>query len=302
VVQITPDGKGLVILSSHSNGRLTIFEIYPQDEIPLLTQIADLDWFPSEDPVHFLPETLIFRVFYQDRIVFRVVDYRKNCSASFSAEVNVKKVVSKKYNVETFATKTAIIVFCKEAILIWAIPPLSPHPSDLSGFLDNNSTHMLSPLIKIPFPDGIGRNHNGILGWMMLSSWYFESWDSVYFSILYASKNFQRFKVIIKPDLSDASLHIITLSERIPEDLLLNSLEAYNDRVCDGYRICEDVVVYFWNNRKRWAVYTGLTSAPFTNLNVVARCSGYVLALCPTSGRFVYRLDVGKRIGVDDLF
>jgi hypothetical protein len=76
-------------------------------------------------------------------------------------------------------------------------------------------------------------------------------------------------------------------------------------KVCEGYRICEDALVYFWNNRKMWGAYAGLTSAPFTN--GVTRWRGCVNSLCPTSGRYVYTDDsyMGfnfKRIAVVDLF
>ena len=182
-------------------------------------------------------------------------------------------------------TKTAIVVFCKEAVLIWAIPPLSPQPSDLcEHFLDNNPTH-IPPLLKIPFPDGIIR-HTEILKWMTVSSWYFGS-ESIYFDIFYTDSKLQRFKIIIKPDLSDASLHFMNMSEIISYDLM-KSLTAYE--VCEEYRICEDALVYFWNNNNKTSgTYAGLISAPFTN--VVTQRDGYLHSLCPTSGRFVYCID-----------
>ena len=82
---------------------------------------------------------------------------------------------------------------------------------------------------------------------------------------------------------------------------------------CEGYRICEDALVCFWNNHGTWGAYTGLTSAPFTN--VVTRWDGFSDSLCPASGRFVYYkfiesdvddvdhdVDLHKRIDVADLF
>ena len=70
--------------------RLSIFEIYPQSEIPLLTPIAHFDLLhPREIPAHLLPDTLICRIIHNDRIDFKVVDYRTNYSTRFSAEVNV---------------------------------------------------------------------------------------------------------------------------------------------------------------------------------------------------------------------
>ena len=185
--------------------------------------------------------------------------------------------------------------------MIWAIPPLSHQPSDLRHFLDNNSTH-IPPLLKIPFPDDIVRHTHEVLGRLTVSSWYFRSWESIYFDIVYTDSILQRFKIIVKPDLSDASLHVIKVSEIISGDLM-KSLKAY--RICDGYMICEDALVYFWNNNRRtWGAYTGLPSAPFTN--VATRSTGHIDSLCPTSGRFVYCTDDGdgtnREIVVVDLF
>ena len=114
----------------------------------------------------------------------------------------------------------------------------------------------------------------------------------------------QRFKIVIKPDLNDASLHVINTPENISDDLV-DSLEAV--RVREEYRICEDALVYFWNNHKTWGAYTGLTSAPFTK--IVTRWDAHVKSLCPASGRAICRTDDGvggrkkrRRIVVVDLF
>jgi hypothetical protein len=180
--------------------------------------------------------------------------------------------------------------------LIWAIPPLSP-PSDLP---DRNDPTHITPLLKIPFPDGIIRHTPEIHEWMRISSWHFGSWESFYFDIFYTDSKLQRFKIIIKPNLSDASLQVINTSDIISDDIM-TSLKAF--RICDGYRICEDALVYFWNNRfEKWGTYTGLMSAPLTN--VVTRWNGSIDSLCPASGRFAYFADDddGERIVVVDLF
>ena len=66
---------------------------------------------------------------------------------------------------------------------------------------------------------------------------------------------------------------------------LMKSLETHG--VCEGYRICEDALVYFWiNHNKTSGTYAGSTSAPFTN--IVTQRDGYLHSLCPTSGRFIY--------------
>ena len=110
--------------------------------------------------------------------------------------------------------KTAVIVLCKEGILIWAIPPLSPQPPDLPDhFLATHIVH-IPPLFKIPLPDGTVRRSDEIFKWMTPSSWYFGSWESLYFDILYTDSKLLRFKIIIKSDLGDASLHSIIKSEK----------------------------------------------------------------------------------------
>jgi hypothetical protein len=184
------------------------------------------------------------------------------------------------------------------------MPPLSPQSSDLHHFLNNNSTH-IPPLLKIPFPDGFVRGIP-IHSWLTVSSWYFGSWESVYFDILYTDSILQRFKIIVEPDLSEVSLHFINIFEitGISNELVTSSY-GNRDRICRGYMICDDALVYFWNGRKMGRAYTGLTTAPLTNF--VTRYNGQIESICPTSGRFVYRTDDRdhdnrRKIGVVDLF
>jgi hypothetical protein len=56
--------------------------------MPHLTKITHLHFDPNEDsPAHLLlPGTVISFCFYEDRIVFRVWDYRLNHSVSFSVD------------------------------------------------------------------------------------------------------------------------------------------------------------------------------------------------------------------------
>ena len=84
----------LVLIPSFSSDYLSIFEIYPQSEIPMLTKIAHLDWFTYMEDLggshlHLLPDTLIreTHIFRKNRTVFRVVDYRTNYSTCFSVNV-----------------------------------------------------------------------------------------------------------------------------------------------------------------------------------------------------------------------
>ena len=129
---------------------------------------------------------------------------------------------------------------------------------------------------------------------MTVSSWYFGL-ESVYFDLFYPSK-LQKFKIIIKPNLNDTSLHVINAIEFVPDDLI-TSLKRYS--FCK-YMICEDAHVSFWNvpgsGDKKWEAYTGLISTPFTN--ALTQWKGHIKSLCPTSGRFVYCLN-GKIVVVD---
>ena len=137
---------------------------------------------------------------------------------------------------------------------------------------------------------------------MTATSWYFESSESIYFDIIYADSRLQRFKIIIKPDLSDASLHVINSIPIIISNDLMESFMRYWTH--QGYRICEDYLVCIWDDHDdtTWGAYAGLTSAPSTK--VIAQMDGCVESLCPTSGRFVYRDNDEKlfRMVVGDLF
>ena len=88
----------LLILSFSSDDRLAIFEIYPQSEVPLLTEIGHVDLFSEEEAAHLLPDIVICRRDVDDRIVFRVVNYRTNYSTCFSTDddVNASEIDSVK--------------------------------------------------------------------------------------------------------------------------------------------------------------------------------------------------------------
>ena len=74
----------------------SVYEIYPQSETPHLTQIAHLDDSdPTRNPAaHLLPGTVIWYSPYEDRIVFRVWDYRLNHSINFSVYVDAYRFES----------------------------------------------------------------------------------------------------------------------------------------------------------------------------------------------------------------
>jgi hypothetical protein len=69
----------------------SVYEIYPQNETPHLTQIAHVDFnFESTMDLYLLPGKVMWYEFQDKKIVFRVWDYRLplNRSISFSLDVD----------------------------------------------------------------------------------------------------------------------------------------------------------------------------------------------------------------------
>ena len=134
------------------------------------------------------------------------------------------------------ATKTAIIVICQVAILIYAIPPLSPQPPDFSNL---TPTH-IPLLFTIPIPDAIV-HHSGPVELKTLHSWYFGS-TSLYFDMFFGGdySKLYRFQIILKADLSTAFLHVINSSERriTPRD--------FSFVILQDYRLCDDTIISYW--------------------------------------------------------
>ena len=73
----------------HLSSRFTVFEIYPQNEIPLITQTARFT-DSKEYPTHLLPNILICEKSHASGMIFKVVDYRTNYSTRFIANVTSK--------------------------------------------------------------------------------------------------------------------------------------------------------------------------------------------------------------------
>ena len=79
-----------------------VYEIYPESKSPHLTLIGHLDFDPTKDPsAYLLPGKVIWYGFYEDRIIFRVWDYRLNHSISFCAEVNCRAI---EFNLQVYFT------------------------------------------------------------------------------------------------------------------------------------------------------------------------------------------------------
>ena len=132
--------------------------------------------------------------------------------------------------------------------------------------------------------------------WKSIRSWYFDFSHPLYFDRLCQDSNLQRFQIILKPDLTSASLCVINTAEVTSHDI---------DHVTfEDYSICEDTLVTCWTysdsdrDQHQCGVYTGLTSPPSANSishggpvakmllpNIWDHC---VLFLCPASGQFVH--------------
>ena len=79
---------------SFRNMKYAIYEIYPENETPRLTQIAHLDRIELDPNPHFfklLPGIVIWYRFHNDRIVFEVWDYLLNHSIKIFVDVDANK-------------------------------------------------------------------------------------------------------------------------------------------------------------------------------------------------------------------
>ncbi|KAF8805719.1 hypothetical protein BYT27DRAFT_6653711 [Phlegmacium glaucopus] len=176
-------------------------------------------------------------------------------------------------------------------------PPLSPQPQP-PNFFDHNPTHIPS-LFRIPLPDG-NLHHPEIIGWNTISDWYLGSSQPVYFDILGRDSIFHRFKIIIKPNLYNTSLHIINSTSTYPHYL-------DNDAVSQPYSICEDTLVACWDSNDECGVwsssFSGVASYSGPAAKMLLPAVPYeVYSLCPASGKFVH-LDLdNSRILVYDFF
>ena len=154
-----------------------------------------------------------------------------------------------------------------------------------------------------PFPDDIVPE---IFTWKTISSWYFVSSHPLYFDMMREDFTLHRFQIILAPDLSTVSLHVINTHEPIPHDFVYVSFEDY--RICEDTLVCCSLCEV---PSLRWGVYTGLTSPSFAN--VISRGSPaakmllpdighkYFLSSCPASGRFI-RLESNNSVAVLDFF
>jgi hypothetical protein len=185
-----------------------------------------------------------------------------------------------------------IIVLDDHEVLIWGIPPLSPHPPD---FLNDNPTH-ISPLLKTSLPDHIAPiSHN--IWWEMILDWYAGSSQLIHLGISpeYLGSIIHDVEIVIKPDLSDIFLYVINTCQ---------FARGFDSIYEPQYHILEDhthvsEVHVVKNDESR--IYIRSTSSPPPNIISPESPISLKLSLpglgaddtstsCPASGRFVYFL------------
>ena len=177
-----------------------------------------------------------------------------------------------------------IIVLHHDKVLVWGIPPLSPHPPT---FLNDNPIH-ISPLLKTSLPDNITRNFARIL-WERILDWYADSSQSIHLGGLAQDLDFNihNVEIFIKPDLSDISLHVINTCQLIP---------GFRSILCSQYHILEDHThvseLCVRNNECRIyirSMSSGPNISPESPILLKLSLLGVGISTsCPASGRIVY--------------
>ena len=189
--------------------------------------------------------------------------------------------------------------------MIFAIPPLSPQ---LPDFFDYRPTYT-PPLFRTTFPDNLVRQ-TGFINWEPMPSWYSGSSQRLYLDALLEGLKLYGVEIVIKPDLSDVSLHVTHTCRLIPYDY------EYDSTSFRTYGICEDNLVSRWDivdpNQCRIQIRP-ISSHP---ANILSAGGPIVLnvslpgtlypqnpASCPAFGRFVHldRNDSHRIVIVDFL-
>ena len=204
------------------------------------------------------------------------------------------------------ATQTAIIVLNVEEILIWKIPPLSPQPPNFSG----EDPTLLPPDIRVEFPD-CHEFYPKFSAWRLMSSWYIDNSRPLHLDKIYIGledSHLDRFKITIKPDLSDVTLHFLNT---LPIDDGEHGEHHIDYPNFSASMLCEDTLVSCWNATDGCGLYTGsmLSRPPNAMLHGDIKMSLPIKRstwerfdpICPASGRVVYVRDTHQIVVLDFL-
>lgn len=182
-----------------------------------------------------------------------------------------------------------IIMLYREEILVWVIPQLSSQPPD---FYDPNPTHV-PPSFTISLPDDLIHKME-ISQWLILPDWYSVSSHSICFGLLSNDLKLYDLQLIIKPDLSDISLHVIDTCVIDTRQLIAEGYTPYPRNICeDTHLSCE-----LLERRNRCTLYIRSTSSCHPNI-IPPECpivlqlslpdtSLFYVESCAASGRFVH--------------
>ena len=184
-----------------------------------------------------------------------------------------------------------VIVLCDHKVLVWGIPPLSPHPQD---FLNDNPTH-ISPLLKTSLPDDIARKHKNIR-WEMVLDWYAGPSQSIHLGVSTRLSNIHNVEIVIKPDLSDISLYVTNTFRLAPDfwTILRRPYHIFEDHT----HVSEPYIM----DRCEGRIHMLSTSSRPPNMlpesPIILKLSlpgVYRPSSCPASGRFVYSVEKNNR-------
>ena len=182
-----------------------------------------------------------------------------------------------------------IIVLDNHEILIWGIPPLSPHPPD---FLNDNPTR-ISPLLKTSLPDGIGTYSR--ICWETILDWYAGSSQLIHLGVSAESlySMILNVEIVIKPDLSAIFLYVIKtcpvthglLNIFYPRYHILEDHTHVSEVHVDN---CNKSYIYIRSTSSRPPNIISPESPIFLRLSIPGFGHYSTSTSCPASGRFVY--------------
>ena len=189
-------------------------------------------------------------------------------------------------------------------MLIWAIPDLLPGPpdfNDYSPWLNPDHTMYIPTLFNIPIPFS---GDLFVVERRIMAPWYFGSSNPLYFETLRHDSKVDTFRIMLKPDLTSATVQFVHSINRLRND-------DQFDTTSDEYRLCEDSIfscrIYDNYPLNGWYRGRNLLAMGFEPYRCFAVSNGgpagevilpHVwhstdgISSCPASGRFVASLSL----------